>query len=478
MGGLSKYLQLRRAQRLPTSGCVVSELGRLAWSAFGPRAAWDDRTTLHGSSDVASGSAPRKEFAVAQELYEVGQIPPAGEVPKQMYASVIRRERFGEPQQAFQLEVVDVPQVKPGQVLVMVMAAGINYNNVWAALGRPLDVIGARRRRGEELDFHIGGSEGAGVVWAVGEGVKQVRVGEHVVLSGCHWDESAPDIRMGADPMTSSTQRVWGYEDNYGSFAQFTVVDEYQCHPKPRELSWEQAAAYILTGATAYRQLAGWPPHTVRPGDPVLIWGGSGGLGCMAIQLTRSMGGLPVAVVSDDSKVDYCMRLGAKGVINRSQFDHWGRLPDPDDREAAKRWTEGVRAFGAAFWEALGARRNPRIVLEHPGESTIPTSMYVCDTAGMVVICGGTSGYLADVDLRFLWMRQKRLQGSHFANVPQCAAITHLVASGAVDPCLSQTLPFAGCGDGHQLMYENRHPPGNMACLVNAPQAGMTGLAV
>jgi crotonyl-CoA carboxylase/reductase len=91
----------------------------------------------------------------------------------------------------------------------------------------------------------------------------------------------------------------------------------------------------------------------------------------------------------------------------------------------------------------------------------------------MVVICGGTSGYSADVDLRFLWMRQKRLQGSHFANVPQCHAVTQMVAQGLVDPCLSWVGTLQETGRAHQLMSDNRHPPGNMAVLVQAPRRGM-----
>ncbi|MDG4810792.1 crotonyl-CoA carboxylase/reductase [Micromonospora sp. WMMD1120] len=407
--------------------------------------------------------------------YEIGDIPPLGDVPARMYASVIRPERYGPPVDAFRTEVVDVPPLGPGQVLVMMMAAGVNYNNVWAALGKPLDVIAARRRH-DDTGFHIGGSEGAGVVWAVGEGARQVKPGDHVVLSGCQWDESAPDIRAGADPMTSSTQRVWGYEANYGAFAQFTVVDEYQCHPKPARLTWEEAAAYLLTGATAYRQLCGWPPHVVRPGDPVLIWGGAGGLGSMAIQIVRAHGGVPVAVVSGDERREHCLRLGAAGVIDRREFDHWGRLPDLGDQPAVEVWLKQVRAFGQRFWEILGERRAPRIVLEHPGQDTIPTSMYLCDTAGMVVICGGTSGYHADVDLRFLWMRQKRLQGSHFANVAECRAITALVDAGRVDPCLAWTGTMDDLGRAHQLMRDNAHPPGNLAVLINAPRAGLTTL--
>lgn len=413
-----------------------------------------------------------------QDLYELGSIPPLGEVPRHMYAALIRPERYGLPQNAIKVEVVDVPPLGPGQVLVMIMAAGINYNGIWAGLGAPVDVIAARQKKGDPHAFHIAGSEGAGVVWATGEGATRFGVGEHVVLGSLKWDETADDIRLGTDPAVSTSQRAWGYELNFGTFAQFAVVDEYQLHPKPERLTWEQAGCYIAGGATAYRQLCGWPPHTVRPGDPVLVWGGSGSLGSMAIQLVDLLGGVPVAVVSSDDKAEHCLRLGARGVINRSEFDHWGRLPDHDDHAAYQDWLGGARAFGRRIWDVLGERRSPRIVFEHPGQDTLPTSLYVCDNGGMVVTCAGTSGYNGDVDLRFLWMFQKRLQGSHCANARETREVTNLMAAGKLDPCLSRTAPFADIAELHQLMYENAHPPGNMAVLVNAPEPGMTTLPV
>jgi crotonyl-CoA carboxylase/reductase len=224
----------------------------------------------------------------------------------------------------------------------------------------------------------------------------------------------------------------------------------------------------MLSGATAYRQLTGWQPNVVHPGDPVLIWGGSGGLGCMAVQITKVLGGLPIAVVSNDARGEYCMKLGAHGVINRSGFNHFGRLPDIEDQAAYGAWLKEVRRFGAEFWEKLGERRAPKIVFEHVGQDTIPTSIYLCDNGGMVVLCGGTSGYHGDVDLRFLWMRQKRFQGSHGFNLRQCAEVTRLIAKGYIDPCLSYTGDFSEIGKLHQWMHDNEHPSGNMAVRVNA----------
>ena len=103
-------------------------------------------------------------------IYELGEMPPIGEVPQRMHAQVIRQDRFGEPRNAFNVEQVEVPSVEPGEVLVYVMAAGINYNNVWAALGSPVDVIAQHQREGDPTEFHVGGSDASGIVYAVGEG--------------------------------------------------------------------------------------------------------------------------------------------------------------------------------------------------------------------------------------------------------------------------------------------------------------------
>ncbi len=412
-----------------------------------------------------------------KDIYEIGQAPPIGEVPPQMYAQLIRQERFGVPTKAFQVETIEVPECGPDEVLVYVMAAGINYNNVWAGLGIPIDVIKARQKAGEKEPFHIGGSDASGIVYKVGSEVTTHEVGDEVVIHCGMWDRNCKSVKAGIDPMYSPTFRIWGYESNWGSFAQFTKVQAHQCLPKPKHLTWEAAAAYMLVGATAYRMLHGWAPHSVGEGDVVLIWGGAGGLGCQAIQIVKAAGGIPVAVVSSEDKIEYCKSLGAKGCIIRKNFDHWGMLPHWKDDAGYAKWLKGARAFGSAIWDAIGERRSPRLVFEHPGEDTVPTSIFVCDTGGMVVICAGTTGYNATMDLRYTWMRQKRFQGSHFANDEQAQGVNDLVIAGKVDPCLSRTFPFAEIPLAHQLMYENRHPHGNMAILVGAPREGMKTLA-
>jgi crotonyl-CoA carboxylase/reductase len=407
--------------------------------------------------------------------YEIGEIPPMGEVPRDMHAQLVRPERFGEPRDSIGDEVVAVPEIGPDEALVMVMAAGVNFNNVWAARGVPVDVTKTQARWGEPTDFHIVGSDAAGVVWAVGEGVSNVQVGDPVVVHAGQWDLQDPWVVAGNDPGLAASFRVWGYDTCWGSFAQFTKVQAHQCLPKADHLTWEEAAAPTLTGSTAYRMLHGWPPNTIGMRDVVLVWGGAGGLGSLAIQLVTLAGGRAVAVVSSQEKGEYCKRLGAVGYIDRTRFTHWGVPPRWDD-PAWKDWFEGAKAFGKAIWDVVGEKASPRIVFEHPGQDTIPTSNFVCDRGGMIVICAGTSGYDTMIDVRYLWYLQKRYQGSHLFNDDQAAAFNDLVRDRKVQATLGHTFGYAESGHAHQLMGDGELPEGNVAVLINAPSPGLTGL--
>jgi crotonyl-CoA carboxylase/reductase len=412
---------------------------------------------------------------VGKDLYEIGELPPVGEVPRQMHAQLVRPERYGEPKDAIRDEVLDVPAIGPHEALVMVMAAGVNFNNVWAARGVPVDVTKTQARWGEPTDFHIVGSDASGVVYAVGDAVTDVKVGDRVVVHAGQWDVDDAWVTAGNDPGLAPSFRVWGYDTCWGSFAQFAKVQAHQCLPKAEHLSWEEAAAPTLTGATAYRMLHSWPPNDVKQGDVVLVWGGSGGLGSLAIQLVTLAGGRAVAVVSSDEKGEYTKELGAVGYVNRTRFDHWG-VPPAWDSPEWKTWFDGAKAFGKAVWDVLGDKTSPRIVFEHPGQDTIPTSIFVCDRGGMVVICAGTTGYDTMVDVRYLWYMQKRYQGSHLFNDDEARAFNDLVRRREVTTTLGHTYRYDEAGHVHQLMGDGALPEGNVAVLVNAPEPGLTDL--
>ena len=403
-----------------------------------------------------------------KSLYEVGEIPPLGHVPDQMYAWCIRRERHGNPDTAMQVEVVETPKdLAPDEVLVMVMAAGVNYNGVWASLGRPISPFD-----GHGAPYHIAGSDASGIVWAIGSKVKRFKVGDEVVVH-CNQDDGDDEECNGGDPMFSPSQRIWGYETPDGSFAQFCRVQSRQLMPRPRHLTWEESGCYMLTLATAYRMLFGHRPHILRPGDNVLVWGAAGGLGSMALQLIATAGANGIAVISEDNKRDFVLSLGAKAAINRKNFDCWGRLPEVDDVQGYNDYIRRVRAFGKAIWDVTGKGNDVDFVFEHPGEQTFPVSTYVVKRGGMVVFCAGTTGYNLTMDARFVWMRQKRIQGSHFANLKQAAQANRLVIERRIDPCMSEVFSWDDIPEAHMKMFRNQHKPGNMAVLVQAPRTGL-----
>jgi crotonyl-CoA carboxylase/reductase len=381
-----------------------------------------------------------------------------GETPEMMKAVVIRKEREGDPIQSMQVEEVPVPEPGPSEVLVLVMAAGVNFNGVWAAQGKPVSVF-----RMHKEPFHIAGSDASGIVWKVGKEVRRWKVGDEVVI---HCNQSCgqcPECN-GFDPLACSEQKIWGYETSWGSFAQFCKVQAQQLVARPKQLSWEEAASYGLTFFTAYRMLVG--QAQVKPGDNVLIWGAAGGLGIFAIQLCKVLGANPIAVVSSNDKIDLVRALGSEMIINRREFGFAKR--DGETPEQTKKRVEEMRRFGGEIRRLTGGK-DPDVVFEHVGQETFPTSVFVCKRFGKVVICGATSGFNLEFDVRYLWMRQKQILGSHFANAYQAERANELVLSGKIKPVLDQVFDFADTPKAHQLMKENKHK-GKLGIRVQAPQ--------
>lgn len=396
----------------------------------------------------------------------VGKLPELGVVPKKMHAWVVRRDRQGPPAQAFRKELIDVPEPGPGEVLIKVMAAGVNFNGIWAAAGKPVSVLDITKK-----DFHIAGSDAAGIVWKLGPGVTKCKVGDEVVLH-CNVTCGECAACNGFDPMACEDQKIWGYETPYGAFAQFALVQGQQVLPKPKSLTWEVAASYGLVYFTAYRMLV--DRARVRPGEDVLIWGASGGLGSFAVQLTKLIGANAIGIVSSKEKGDLAKQHGAVGVINRKDFPGLAFHPN-ETPEQLKARLDATKKLGRAIWEILGQKKGPDVVFEHVGQETFPTSVFLAARMGRIVICGATSGYDLTFDVRHLWMRQKSIVGSHFANAEQCARANILVAQGKIKPILTELFTYDRIPAAHQTMAENRHM-GTLACLVGAPRPGLHNL--
>jgi crotonyl-CoA carboxylase/reductase len=397
---------------------------------------------------------------VAVDIADVSKLDvEPGELPRTMAAWVIREDREGEPKDAFQIEEIEVPEPGPFEVIVRVMAAGVNFNNVWAALGEPVSVF----RYGDHPQWghHIGGSDASGVVWKVGTGVTKWSPGDEVVIH-CN-QASYEDVEVhGLDPLAAPSQMIWGYETTWGSFAQFTKVQAQQLLPKPPNLSWVESSAYGLTYFTAYRMLI--DRCKLQAGHNVLIWGAAGGLGVFATQLCKAAGADAVGVVSSEQKGELVKRLGAVEFIDRNEFAGMMRRGGESPEEEKER-IKVSRAFTKRVREILG--EPPDIVFEHVGQATFPTSVLCVKPFGKVVICGATSGYNLDFDVRHLWMRQKEILGSHFANAYEATRANQLMAEEKIRPVLWRAMGFDGVAEAHQLLHENKHF-GKISIMVGA----------
>jgi crotonyl-CoA carboxylase/reductase len=275
-----------------------------------------------------------------------------------------------------------------------------------------------------------------------------------------------PEVH-GLDPLAAPSQKIWGYETTWGSFAQFTKVQAQQLLPKPHALTWEEAASYGLVYFTAYRMLI--TRCKMQPGHRVLIWGAAGGLGVFATQLCALTGAKCVGVVSSAEKGELVKRLGAVDYIDRGEFAGMMRRGGESEEEERER-SKVALAFAKRVKEVLGDA--PDIVFEHVGKATLPVSVFTAKTFGKVVICAGTTGIDCDFNVAVLWMRQKEILGSHFANAYECTKANELIESGQIRPVLWRTLGFDGVGEAHQLMMENKHL-GKIAILVGAEGEGL-----
>ena len=300
-------------------------------------------------------------------------------------------------------------------------------------------------------------------MWKVGEGVTRWKPGDEVVMHCNQASYEDPEVH-GLDPLAAPSQQIWGYETSWGSFAQFCKVQAQQLLHKPKHLSWEDAASYGLTYFTAYRMLV--DRCKLQSGHRVLIWGAAGGLGVFATQLCKLAGADAVGVVSSEEKGKLIEQLGAIGYINRNEFAGMMRRGDEDSDQEKARFKES-RRFCKEVERILGGA--PDIVFEHVGKATFPTSVLAARPFGKVVICGATSGYELDFDVRYLWMRQKEIIGSHFANAWEATKANELIEESKIRPVLWQTMPFDEVANAHQLLRDNKHL-GKIAILVGATE--------
>ena len=378
-----------------------------------------------------------------------------------MAAWVIRQEREGEPVDAFQIEEMEVPEPGAFEVIVRVMAAGVNFNNVWAALGEPVSVF----RYHPNEDHHIGGSDASGIVWKVGEGVTRWKPGDEVVIHCNQASYEDPEVH-GLDPLAAPSQQIWGYETSWGSFAQFCKVQAQQLLHKPKHLAWEEAASYGLTYFTAYRMLI--DRCSLQAGHRVLIWGAAGGLGVFATQLCALTGADAVGVVSSDGE-GQAGRAARRGRLHQPL----GVRGDDAPRRRVRRGGEGPLQGVPPLQQ--GGRGDPGRPARHRLRAR--RQGHVPDLgAGRQAVRQGR-------DLRRHLRLPARLrralpvdapEGDHRLALRQRLAgdvANELIEESKIRPVLWQTMGFEKVAEAHQLLRDNKHL-GKIAILVGATEEG------
>ena len=372
---------------------------------------------------------------------------------------------------SLRLGKVPMPELAPDEVLVAVMASAVNFNTIWSAIFEPLPTFQFLKhlgRRGKwearhDQPHQVVGSDAAGVIVAKGSGVRgSWQLGDHVVVSPSYVDDQDPEIQ---DDSIKAGALAWGFETNFGAFGHYCVVRASMLMRKPGHLSWEEAASNPLCAGTAYRMLVSDHGARMKQGDVVLIWGATGGLGAYGVQFVKNGGGIAVGVVSSADKEDLARKLGCDVVINREELGMAGY----DGTDPARTMEIG-RRLGKLIRSQVG--QDPDIVYDYVGQKTFGISVFVAKAAGTVVTCGSSTGYQHQFDNRYLWMRVKRIVGSHGANMKEQLDCNKLISRGQIAPTLSTVYPLAEVPEAVRLVQTNGHT-GKVGVLCLAPEEGL-----
>lgn len=326
---------------------------------------------------------------------------------------------------------VPEPKLERGEVLLRIEAAACNFNDVWARRGLPRVSIPLP---------HVSGSDAAGTVVAVGDDVDDLELGDEVIVYPVNSCRRC-DACMSGQEVFCKRMRIWGFQTGPydGSYAQYGKVQAQQCLPKPKHLSWTEAAATTTSLLSVWRMLV--TRAKVQPGESVLIWGASGGTGSFAVQLTRAIGAQPIAVTSSARKADFCVEMGAAHVIRSDVSD-------------VRREVGG-----------LTGGRGVDCVFDHVGETTWNVGIECLRWGGRLVICGATEGFMPRTDLRYLWNKQLSFLGSHIGTRSEWIDAMKLVEQRKIHPPVSKVYPLEDLVDAQRDM-EGRNLLGKLAIQV------------
>ena len=319
--------------------------------------------------------------------------------------------------EVLRLEERPEPRIRANEVLVEVRACALNHLDVWTREGLP----------GIEIRLpHILGNDIAGVVRECGELVDWVSTGEEVLLQPGVSCGHCRECLRGADNLCASYD-ILGYRRD-GGYAELVAAPGVNVVPKPKNLSWAEAASLPLTLLTAWHMLV--TRAHVEPGEDVLIHAAGSGVGSIGIQVARLRGARVIATAGSEEKLEKARALGAHDVVNYTRDD----------------WPKEVRR--------LTDKRGVDVVFEHTGATTWPGSIASMKKDGRLVTCGATSGYDARTDLRQVFYRHLNLLGSFMGSKAELLDALKFVERGQVRAVVDRALPLADARRAHELMQD------------------------
>lgn len=325
-------------------------------------------------------------------------------------------EQHGGPEVLRPAEVPD-PQIKANEVLVEVRACALNHLDVWVRNGLP----------GIRIPLpHILGDDVAGVVREAGDLITWVKPGDEVMVQPGVSCGHCAECLAGRDNMCDEYDII-GYRRD-GGYAELVAVPGINVIPKPKNLSWEEAAALPLVTLTAWHMLVA--RADVQPGEDVLVHAAGSGVGSAGIQIAKLRGARVITTASSDEKLAKARALGADHTINYTR-DDWPK--------EARRLTNG---------------RGVDVVFEHTGGATWPGSILCLKKGGRLVTCGATSGFDAKTDLRHVFYRHLTILGSMMGSKADLLAAMKFIESGEIRAVVDQTLPLSEARRAHELMEE------------------------
>ena len=333
--------------------------------------------------------------------------------------AAVFREYNKDPKQVVKIEDIDMPKLKPNEVMIKVESAAYNYNDLWAIWGDPIKT---------PLP-HISGSDVAGTVVEVGEDVTKFKAGDRVV-SHSNMSCRVCEMCTSGREYDCNDRMIWGFQTGplWGGFAQYTHLPEVNVAKLPDSVSFDDAAAVSMVGMTAWHMLVG--RAKIKPGQTVLIMGGGSGVGMVGIQIAKLYNCTVIATAGNQDKMDKCKELGADFAVNHREADWYKKV-----REITKK--QGVD-----------------LVFEHIGKSVFPQEVGLLKMGGTLVATGATTGYDSTIDLRYLFFKGTNLLGSTQGTKAELEDVIHWVGKGKIKPVIDTRLPFSDMADGHVMMAE------------------------